>query len=176
MMLLTTLILAVAFRVSAGTKNIVRTTVVDDMRIELTILPAEPFFTSDEVAQKNVKEGMLIIGGAEPLSPEADMHPSHHLVVHVLDAKTGKAITAANVTMSFQHLDAKRKPIGESVNVPVVIMQAIGKGTESTHYGNNVVMPPGFYSINLAVDGKKASFRVIVPGEGSKPSDAMHMH
>ena len=131
------------------------------MRIELHILPAEPFFTADEVKSKKVKAGMLIISGAEPLSLEANTHPNRHLVVHIFDAKTGKAITTAKVSMNFQQLDAKRKPTWDSVNVPIVIMQAIGKGLESTHYGNNVVMPAGSYSVTVVASGKKVGFQVM---------------
>ncbi len=158
----TTLILVLAFTVSVDAKNVMKTTTVGGMRIELHILPAEPFFTADEVTSKKVKEGMLIISGAEPLSLEANTRPNHHLVVHIFDAKTGKAITTAKVSMNFQKLDAKEKPTGDSVNVPIVIMQAIGKGVESTHYGNNVVMPAGSYSVTVVANGKKVAFQVML--------------
>jgi hypothetical protein len=158
----TALVLVVAFTVSVDAGNVIKKATVDGMRIELNILPAEPFFTQDEVTSKKVNEGMLIISGAEPLSPEANTHPNHHLVVHIFDAKTGKAITKAKVSMNFQRLDAKGKPTGDSVNVPIVIMQAIGKGLESTHYGNNVVMPAGSYSVTVVANGKKVAFQVML--------------
>ncbi len=157
----TALVLVIAFAVSVDARNVIKTATVGGMRIELHILPAEPFFTADEVTTKKVKAGMLIISGAEPLSLEANTHPNRHLVIHIFDAKTGKAITTAKVSMNFRQLDAKRKPIGESVNVPIVIMQAIGKGLESTHYGNNVVMPAGSYSVTVVANGKKVGFQVM---------------
>ncbi len=76
-------------------------------RVELHVLPAEPFFSKADVAAKNVKEGMEIEGGAAPVAPDADSHPNHHLVVHVFDKKTSKVLTDATVTMSFVALDAK---------------------------------------------------------------------
>ena len=158
----TALVLVVAFTVSVNAKNVMKTTTVGGMRIELHILPAEPFFTADEVTSKKVKEGMLIISGAEPLSPEANTRPNRHLVVHIFDAKTGKAITTAKVSMNFQQLDAKGKPTGDSINVPIVNMQVIGKGLESTHYGNNVVMPAGSYSVTVVANGKKVAFQVML--------------
>jgi hypothetical protein len=158
----TALLLVIAFTSSAEAGNVIKKATVDGMRIELNILSAEPFFTQDEVTSKKVKEGMLIISGAEPLSPEANTRPNRHLVVHIFDAKTGKAITTAKVSMNFQQLDAKGKPIGDSVNVPIVIMQVIGKGSESTHYGNNVIMPAGSYSVTVAANGKKVVFQVML--------------
>ena len=157
----TALVLVLAFTVSVGAENVMKKATVGGMRIELHILPAEPFFTQDEVMSKKVKEGMLIISGAEPLSPEANTHPNHHLVVHIFDAKTGKAITTAKVSMNFQQLDARGRLTGDSVNVPIVVMQAIGKGLESTHYGNNVVMPAGSYSVTVVANGKKVGFKVM---------------
>jgi len=176
MMFQTVFILVIAFTFSADARDYMKPATVGGMRIELHILPAEPFFTADEVAAKKVKAGMLIMGGAEPLALDANTHPNHHLVVHIFDAKTGKAITTAQVSINFQQLDAKKKPVGDSVNVPIVIMQAIGKGVESTHYGNNVVMPSGYYSITVVANGKKVNFQMRLPKNATKPSDKMDMH
>ena len=44
--------------------------------------------------------------------------------------------------------------------VPVVVMEAMGKGPGSTHYGNNVTMPPGAYRVDVTVNGTKASFSI----------------
>jgi len=175
-MIQTVFILIIAFVVSAGAKNVMKTATVGDIRIELHVLPAEPFFTASEAAAKKAKSGMLIISGAEPLSLEANTHPDHHLVVHIFDAKTNKAITDAKVSMNFQQLDAKRKLVGTPTNVPIVVMQAIGKGVESTHYGNNVVMPAGSYSVSVVVNNKQTDFQVMLSDDASAPSEEMHMH
>ena len=55
-------------------------------------------------------------------------------------------------------------------------MEAIGKGAESTHYGNNVVMPAGSYSISVVVNNKQTDFQVMLSDETSTQSDEMHMH
>ena len=171
----TVLVLVLAFTVSVDAKNVMKTAIVGDMRIELQILPAEPFFTADEVTTKKVKEGMLIISGAEPLALEDSAHPNRHLVVHVFNAKSGKAITTAKVSMKFQQIDVKGKSTGDLIDVPIVNMQIIGKGIESTHYGNNVVMPEGSYSVIVVVNGKKVSFQVKLSKSTTTPSDKMHM-
>jgi hypothetical protein len=57
-------------------------------------------------------------------------------------------------------------------------MEAIGQGPKSTHYGNNVVMPPGSYRVTAAVNGEKAVFRVAAndtPGAG-ETMGGMKMH
>jgi hypothetical protein len=52
-------------------------------RIELELLPPEPFYSAKRVAAAEAKSGMLVLGGAQPVQPEALSHPNHHLVVHV---------------------------------------------------------------------------------------------
>ena len=142
--------------------DMMKTATTDGLRVELHVLAAEPFFTADEVAARHVKEGMLITGGAKPVAIDAASRPNHHLIVHVFDAKTGKPITNAKVSMSFQLLDNKGLPNGAVVDVPVVVMQAIGQGPKSTHYGNNVEMPNGAYTIAVTVNGKKTKFKIDV--------------
>ena len=100
------------------------------------------------------------MGGAKPIATDAASHPNHHLVAHVFDTKTGKAITNATVSINFQLLNDKGKTTGAVVNVPVVVMHAIGQRPQSTHYGNNVVMPNRRYSIAVMVNRKKTEFRI----------------
>jgi len=65
------------------------------------------------------------------------------------------------------------KPKGAVVDVPVVVMQTIGRGQQSTHYGNNEVMPNGTYSIEVTVNGKKTEFQIAV---SESTMGKMHMH
>jgi hypothetical protein len=135
-------------------------TTVGGMRIELNVLPAEPFVTKDQVKAGDVKEGMVIIGGAKPMENDAATNPNRHLVVHIFDVNTAKAITDAHVEMSYQPLDEKGNQAGGPIEVPVVVMQAVGKGEESTHYGNNVIMLDGPYVVDVSVNGKKLKFKL----------------
>jgi hypothetical protein len=151
-------------------------TIIDGLKIELHVLQAEPFFTQDEVTAGKATEGMLIISGEKPLALDAGTHPNHHLVIHVFDANTGKAGTNANVKMSFQHLDSTGKALGNPIKVPVVKMQAIGKGEQSTHYGNNVVMPDGSYIVSLSVNKKKVSLPINLTTSSDDSMEGMQMH
>ena len=139
------------------------------------MLPAEPFFSKEDVAAKQVKEGMEVQGGATPVMVDAASHPNHHLVVHVFGKKTHHAITDATVTMSYAPLDREGIPAGAPVAVPVVVMQAIGKGPSSTHYGNNVTMPPGRYQVTVFVNGEKAVFGIRASDAPSSPMKHMKM-
>jgi hypothetical protein len=172
------LAMGIALAVPAAAKDVMKTKTVGAYRVELHVLPAEPFYTADEVAAKHVTTGMVIQGGAVPVKPDADAHPNHHLVVHVFDRKTGQAITDAKVGLSFEPVSHGNKPAGASVEVPVVIMQAIGLGPKSTHYGNNVVMPAGSYRVTATVNDEKAVFQVPASdaADASGSMGGMKMH
>jgi hypothetical protein len=166
-------LIAAAFAARAA--DVMQTKTAGAYRVELHVLPAEPFVSKADVAAKNVKEGMEIEGGATPVAPDADSHPNHHLVVHVFDSKTSQAVTDATVTMSFVSLDAQGKPGGAPNEVPIVVMQAVGKGPASTHYGNNVTMPAGRYSVAVTVNGQKAVFTVTASDAPAMPMGHMNM-
>jgi hypothetical protein len=170
------LIPAIAVVLSANAADEMRTKTVGAYRVELHMLPAEPFFSKEDVVAKQVKEGMEIEGGATPVMMDAPSHPNHHLVVHVFDKKTRQAVTDATVTMSFASLDRKGKRAGEPTEVPVVVMQAIGKGPASTHYGNNVTMPAGRYKVTVSVNGQAAVFEIPASDTPSTtPTEHMKM-
>ena len=128
-------------------------------RIELDILNAEPFADAGMPMQ-----GMAMVakGGAAPVQADAASHPNHHLVVHVFDRASGKVVTDARVFIAYVPLDPHGHARGSAVSVPVVVMEMMGKGPASTHYGNNVTLAPGRYRIEVKVNGTGTSFRVKV--------------
>lgn len=129
-------------------------------RIELHVLPPEPFYTAQEVTTKHLTAGMLVVRGAHPVSPDASPAPDHHLIVHVFRRDGGKPVADATVTISFRKDNGSGRPAGSVVRVPVVVMQAIGGGPASTHYGNNVRMGTGSYTVTAAVNGTPAIFHM----------------
>jgi hypothetical protein len=172
---LAALITAIAHAGSANAADVMSTKSIGSYRVELQVLPAEPFFSRQDVAAKHLTEGMEIEGGASPVMLDAPSHPNHHLVVHVYDKRTGQAFADAVVTMNFVPLDRRGSPEGAAVEVPVVVMQAIGKGPASTHYGNNVTMPAGRYRVTVTVNGKKAVFTATVSDTPTTPMGHMKM-
>jgi hypothetical protein len=160
---------------SAQAEGMMQRRTVAAYRVELHVLPAEPFFGKKEVAEKHVKEGMEVEDGATPVALDADSHPNHHLVVHIFRRRTGAIVTDARVTMSFVPIDGKGRPAGAPTDVPVVVMQAIGVGPTSTHYGNNVTMLPGRYDVTVNVNDKRLVFPVTVSDAPVSPMEMNHM-
>ena len=139
------------------------TRIAGPYRVVLVVLPPEPFYTRAQVAQQHVKDGMVVVGGAAPVQPDDASHPNHHLVVHLYDRATGKAVRGGHVTMTYTPAAASSAAMsGSFVKVPIVEMRVIGKGPESTHYGNNVTLAPGTYRVIVTANGASTSFTVSV--------------
>jgi hypothetical protein len=158
------LMLAVAFASSAQAAVMGRR-IIGPLRVELQLQTAEPLFSKEDVAAKNITQGMEIVGGSAPVMPDAASHPNHLLVVQVFNKKTGEAVANATVTMKFGPIDDKGHVVGDQVEIPVVVMQAIGKGPSSTRYGNNVTMPAGHYQVYATVNGEAAVFRHVTASD-----------
>jgi len=161
--------------ISAHAEGMMQRRTMASYRVELHVLPAESFFSKEEVAEKRIKEGMEVEGGATPVALDADSHPNHHLVVHIFRRRTGAVVTDARVTMSFVPIDAKGRATGAPTEVPVVVMQAIGGSSASTHYGNSVTMPPGRYNVLVNVNDKRLVFPVTVSDAPAMPMQMNHM-
>ncbi len=146
----------------AHARNVEQSKTVGPYRVELQILPPEPFYTRAVANSQHPADGMLFIGGAVPVQPDSAAHPNHHLIVQVFDRKTGTAVTNARVTLMYEELGDRGRPVGMAVTVPVATMQAIGRGPKSTHYGNNVVIGPGTFRVVVVVDGLQTAFTVKV--------------
>ena len=172
---LAALMTAIAHAGSANAAGVMSTKSIGPYQVELHVLPAEPFFSRQDVAAKHLTEGMEIEAGASPVMQDAPSHPNHHLIVHVFDKRTRQALADAVVTMNFVPLDRRGRHEGAAVEVPVVVMQAIGKGPPSTHYGNNVTMPAGQYQVTVTVDGKKVVFTTSVSDTPTMPMGHMNM-
>lgn len=151
-------ILLMSVAVPALAKKIDQSKNAGPYRVELVVLPPEPFYTAKQVAAGEGKSGMLIVSGAEPVEPDAPSHPDHHLIVHVFQKKTGEVVTDAKVRLAVQPLNSKGEPTGKVEEVPVVVMRMIGMGTASTHYGNNVSLPSGEYRVNATINDHSTHF------------------
>jgi hypothetical protein len=140
--------------------NITQRRTVAAYRVELHITAPEPIFSKQDVADKHLKKGMEMVGGAAPTAPDAASRPNRLLAVHILRRRSRQVVTDAMLTISFVPVDPKGKPAGSPTEVPVVVMQQIGKGPASTRYGNNVTMSAGRYNVTVMVKGRRLVFDV----------------
>lgn len=118
-------------------------------RVELKLLPAEPFVTQAE-ANKSGNKGKMVTDSkkVKPVAVNGDTHPNRHLVVFI--KKDGKPVKDAQVKMTYERQD----PEAKATELPVVPMWVAGVGKITTHYGNNVNLEPGDYVVHVSINGK----------------------
>jgi hypothetical protein len=125
-------------------QNINQTGQSGPYELTLKVLPAESF--------AGPHAEMAHDGGAAPAQVNSPLHPNHHLVVFI--KKDGKPVEDAQVKITY------RRGTEAWQTLPVARMHVVGKGLETTHYGNNVKLASGKYEVRVSVDGQKpATFR-----------------
>ena len=68
------------------------------------------------------------------------------------------AVTNAKVKIVVTDLATKK-----AQQIATAKMYGIKEGPSDTHYGNNVDLPAGSYSVEITVNGEKADFTVAIP-------------
>lgn len=108
--------------------------------LTLRVLPAESF--------AGPHNAMTWDGGAKPNLLKAKPTPNRHLVVFI--KKGGKPVEQAKVTLRY------REGKGAWMPLPVARMHVTGTNLSTTHFGNNVRLGPGRYTVQVSVNGTSA--------------------
>jgi hypothetical protein len=109
--------------------------------LTLKVLPAESFEGQDAEMTRDSGAMADMAGG--------NAAPNHHLVVFIKE--NDKPVESAKVTISYRQLSPEK---GKWTSLPVARMHVTGKGTETTHFGNNVKLAPGSYEARVTVNGE----------------------
>ena len=144
---------------AAGTSPIKSETKTAHYRLELQIGPTEKMVSPADVAAKHLTDGEVMVGGKmSSMDMSMGMADTRHLEIHVYALDGGKVVADADVVIAVTNSDTKKVE-----DVPSAKMYGIKEGPPDTHFGNNVSMPPGPYSVGVSVNGEKAEFNVVVP-------------
>ena len=128
-------------------QQISETKTAGKVSITMKVLPAEAF--------KGPNAEMKWDSGADPSYLDSSPKPNHHLVAFVKN--DGKPVEDAKVSISYRELSPKK---GEWMTLPVARMHVSGKGMETTHYGNNLLLAKGDYEARIKVnDNPEVLFR-----------------
>ena len=101
---------------------------------------------------------MVIVNGTPSARSAFQSAPNHHLVVHVFDRATGRAVTPARVAIAYRH-----GADGQIRTLSVLEMQAVGPGVQSSHFGNNAFLPSVAYTMFVMVNRKRLIYDVTIP-------------
>jgi len=138
---------------AAGTQIKLGSTTTYNLVAEIGGLQA--MYTPAQVSSQHPKTGEVMFGGSMTMPPETtNISPYwHHLEIHIFDKKTGNVIKTANPVLTV-----KNYVTGQTIQVPIVVMQGIVEGPNDIHYGNNVDLPKGEYTVTVVIGSETASF------------------
>ncbi|MFI5091290.1 MAG: hypothetical protein ACHP7P_14670 [Terriglobales bacterium] len=138
---------------AAGTQIKLATTASYNLVAEIGGLQA--MYTPAQVSSQHPKTGEIMFGGTMTMPPgTTNISPDwHHLEVHIFEKKTGNVVKTANPVLTVKN-DAS----GQTIQVPIVVMQGIVEGPNDIHYGNNVDLPKGEYTVTVVIGSETASF------------------
>lgn len=124
--------------------------------LTLAIGPSEKMLTPEEA--KTAKEGEVMVSG-EMAMEMSGMETTQHLEVFVKNQKSGALVSDQPVTIKITNNVTREETV-----MPVAVMYGLSEGVADTHFGNNVMLMPGNYTIVVAVGSELATFLVNMPG------------
>ena len=82
---------------------------------------------------------------------------NHHLEVHIYDKATGTLVTKTMPKVMFTN-----QATGESrALASVVAMYDVKEGRKDLHFGSNLFLPDGKYTVRVVVGGETVVFKVV---------------
>src|SRR5208282_358059 len=126
-----------------------------DYKPQLIIGPPAQMLTTSQTATATAGEVMV---GGEMVSMTMGMAGVYHLEVHVYNLMSGAVVTDKNVTIQIVN-----NATHQATNVPIVVMYDMMVGLSDTHFGNNVNLAPGNYTVTVNVAGETATFNITIP-------------
>jgi hypothetical protein len=147
----------------SGGRTVTVSTVAGPYRLTLDVGPIEQMWSMADLKTKHptggevMISGSMVMGGMGMNSPM----PNHHLELHVYRKSTGKVVTNAMVSIAVY--SAKGKLLDK---VPIAVMQGVKAGIQDRHYGNNVYLKDGTYSVHVQVGMTKATFMITIGSSG----------
>lgn len=130
-------------------------------RVTLQIGPMEKMYSEADAAKMHPTSGEVMVGGAMAMGgmnmTGSMAMDTRHLEVHVMDRATGKVVTTAKCQIMVTNEATKKSEM-----VPVAMMYGVKEGPSDWHYGNNVSMPPGSYTVAVTIYDESATFHVTI--------------
>ncbi len=139
--------------------------------ITLTFGAAVPMLPPEQAASAQAGEVMLQMAGMAmpPMSPTDQGRPvNHHLEIAIVNKTSGAVITD-----QLPSITLKNDTTGAARSLePVMAMYDVQVGKQDTHFGGNLYLPDGTYTVTAVVNGETATFSKVVAGAGSVTSSA----
>jgi hypothetical protein len=126
-------------------------------KVTLEIGPVTTMLTLDQAASATEGEVMLPMPGMQMPAMHTnvqDPRANHHLEVHISDKATG-AVVSTLVPMIM----IVNQATGASQHLEPMAMYDVKEGTSDLHFGNNIFLPDGVYTVTVMVGNESLVFQ-----------------
>ncbi|MDQ2809707.1 MAG: hypothetical protein M3Z04_22760 [Chloroflexota bacterium] len=134
--------------------------------ITLTFGAAAAMLLPDQAAGAQAGEVQVAMPGMPmPAMSETDQgRPvNHHLEIAIVNKTSGAVITD-----QMPMITLKNDTTGATRSLePVMAMYDVQVGKQDTHFGGNLYLPDGTYTVTAVVNGETATFSKVIAGAGS---------
>jgi len=129
-----------------------------DYRVALRLGPPAQMISINQTL--TAISGEVMVSGQISNVTSMNMTDRYQLEVHVYNITSGAVVTAQNVTVQVVN-----HATNQSLTVPVITMYDVKVGPADTHFGNNVSLQPGSYTVIVNINGEKATFNLNVSNQ-----------
>lgn len=137
--------------------NVSRIATTTSYNLGLQVGPLQPMYTPEEVAKQHPKVGEVMFSGQMSM-PAAGAPPDwRHLEVHVIDRRNGDPVQGLDPVITVTS-----RATGRTQNVPITTMQGLTDGPKDFHYGNNVELPKGEYTVTVQIGPEIGKFDIAL--------------
>jgi hypothetical protein len=147
---------------------IIQNATTADYRIELGIGPTANMLMMCQVTSSTTSGEVMVASQMSPMSMTGN---TYHLELHVYNIKTGAAEVVPISSVGIIVTNSS----GTKTTIPVAEMFDIGQGPTDFHYGNNVQLTAGNYTVDTNIGSENASFNVTISAMSSGMSTGMSM-
>jgi hypothetical protein len=141
------------------TSPIIQNTTTADYKLMLKLGPPETMLMMCQVTNSTIP-GEVMVSGQMMGDMSTGMNgTTYHVELHIYDIKTGAtvALPVHEVTITITNSS------GMSRSLPIAEMFGVQDGVTDLHYGNNIQIALGSYTIGVSVADEKASYRTSIP-------------
>jgi hypothetical protein len=148
---------------TSSASPIIQNTTTADYKLMLQLGSPETMLAMCQVTDSTISGEVMVSGQMiDDMSTTMKSTP-YHLELHVYDIKTGATVALPVHEIRITITNSS----GMSSIIPIAEMFGVHGGLTDLHYGNNVHLVSGSYTIRVSVAGEKASFPTSISSAAS---------
>jgi len=129
-----------------------------DYHLTLQLSPPAQMLSMNQTV--TATSGEVMVSGQVSNTTSMNTTDTYLLEVHVYNITSGAVVTNQNVSIQIIN-----HTTNQTLTVPVIVMYDLKTGPSDTHFGNNITLPAGSYTIKVTVAGETAKFNINVTNQ-----------